>query len=240
MLFLVLLFLVFVFFIFLNNSQYKPYNSISCPWYVLLVFENKFCGGIILDRKTILTCAHCITNANFLIFFDVHDRFHLRNYVKPSEVFIHESFDSVNLYNDIAIIKTDKEIPFSSAVFALNLPLRDLYETEKMFVSGFGNYPNGSSNRFLKTFNVSLLSPTLCISKFGSDYNFVTQICAGNLYISLDICFGDSGGALYCFRDGFWTLIGVVSFTGSRCGDGLPSVYTNVYPYLGWIKQHML
>jgi trypsin len=241
MLIVLLLFLVFVIFLILfNTSVYEPYNSSICPWFTLLLFEDKFCGGVILNSKTILTCAHCLTDSNFLIFYDVRDRFNLKNFVKPSKIFIHENFDLVSLYNDIAIIKTESEIPFSSSTFGLNLPFRDVYENENMFVSGFGNFTDGSTNRFLKTLNVSLLSPDLCVSKFGSDYNFITQICAGNLYISLDICCGDSGSSLYCMRDGFWTLTGIVSYTGSKCGDGFPSVYTNVFPFLEWIKKHTL
>lgn len=52
-----------------------------------------------------------------------------------------------------------------------------------------------------------------------------------------DACVGDSGGPIFTNNpSGVSTLIGVVSF-GVSCGTHLPSVYTRIASYMGWIES---
>jgi len=63
------------------------------------------------------------------------------------------------------------------------------------------------------------------------------NICAGGKE-GKDACHGDSGGPLsYEDRNGFHTLVGVVSW-GDHCGKkNFPTVYTRVAGYLDWIAD---
>ena len=56
-----------------------------------------------------------------------------------------------------------------------------------------------------------------------------------------DSCSGDSGGPLMVQADAEskMYLRGVVSFGTSKCGQGLPGVYTNIQHYVQWIKDHL-
>jgi len=36
-----------------------------------------------------------------------------------------------------------------------------------------------------------------------------------------------------------WYLIGIVSYGTTRCGDGIPGVYTKVINYLDWIEKNL-
>ena len=52
-----------------------------------------------------------------------------------------------------------------------------------------------------------------------------------------DTCKGDSGGPMMC-GSGHNVLAGVTSWGESTCSGTLPSVYTRVSKYRGWIYQH--
>ncbi|CAL8104575.1 unnamed protein product [Calicophoron daubneyi] len=77
-------------------------------------------------------------------------------------------------------------------------------------------------------------------------YDFDTRyICAGGEQGDGDSCQGDSGGPLVCEIPGSshsqkkWYLAGIAS-SGVGCGTiGIPSLYTRIYAYMGWIKSVM-
>jgi len=64
---------------------------------------------------------------------------------------------------------------------------------------------------------------------------FNTLIVAGK-----DSCNGDSGGPLVALNASTkkMTFAGIVSFGTSKCGSSIPGVYTNVFKYMDWIRQH--
>lgn len=63
------------------------------------------------------------------------------------------------------------------------------------------------------------------------------QYCAYDPQARNDTCLGDSGGPLQYFDDnsGIATVLGIVS-VGFGCGTVLPSLYTRVAYYMGWIE----
>lgn len=59
------------------------------------------------------------------------------------------------------------------------------------------------------------------------------QVCNLSLFISQ----GDGGGPLVCQDDGFYELVGLVSW-GFGCGRrDVPGVYVKVSSFIGWINQ---
>jgi secreted trypsin-like serine protease len=50
-------------------------------------------------------------------------------------------------------------------------------------------------------------------------------------------CSGDSGGGLVAWVDGAPVLLGVVSYGAMQCGDLVPTVFTKVAAYTGWIRS---
>ena len=56
-----------------------------------------------------------------------------------------------------------------------------------------------------------------------------------------DSCNGDSGGPLFIRESSndAWEQIGLVSFGSTRCGVGVPGVYTRIVHYLPWIESHL-
>lgn len=66
------------------------------------------------------------------------------------------------------------------------------------------------------------------------------QLCAAGR-TGEDTCKGDSGGPLMILYGDKYYLIGVVSGkrADSPCGTSVPSLYTNVFDYIPWIKAVM-
>lgn len=70
-----------------------------------------------------------------------------------------------------------------------------------------------------------------------------SQLCAGGK--RKDACRGDSGGPIMAEDTSNplntkWYAIGIVSFGYKVCGkENIPSVYTNVKPYIDWINKIM-
>lgn len=71
-----------------------------------------------------------------------------------------------------------------------------------------------------------------------------SYLCAGGRYVDGDTCQGDSGGPLLCIELQYyskfikeWFVAGIAS-SGIQCGlNGIPSIYTPIYPYLNWIES---
>lgn len=73
-------------------------------------------------------------------------------------------------------------------------------------------------------------------------YPYLTKrhLCAAG-HTGEDTCKGDSGGPLMSLHRGKYFVAGIVSGkrADSPCGSAVPSLYTNVYNYLDWIRSNV-
>jgi secreted trypsin-like serine protease len=77
---------------------------------------------------------------------------------------------------------------------------------------------------------INIISDDICATTWDKDADGFTD--AGK-----DACQGDSGGALICNRDGFATVVGVVS-RGNGCAyKGEPGLYTSTFVTKDWIVE---
>jgi len=75
-----------------------------------------------------------------------------------------------------------------------------------------------------------IISDDICATTWDKNHDGFTD--AGK-----DACQGDSGGALICNRDGFATVVGVVS-RGNGCAyKGEPGLYTSTFVTKDWIVE---
>jgi len=178
-----------------------------------------------------------------------------------TDIILHESYDKRNNFkNDIALIRMNEPVPLfqeSPALSSANpicLPWsKDSYAHfvdvgDKPTVAGWGRtvrrQDDRTQNNYLQRNRVAkkqlkqLKVPISNCPRLKIDRE--RQICAGGQR-GKDSCNGDSGGPLFIRESSndAWEQIGLVSFGSTRCGVGVPGVYTRIVHYLPWIESHL-
>lgn len=199
------------------------------------------CGGTIIDKKWILTAAHCVddtTAERVKVRVGVHNRT-----TDPAEgqligvkaLHNHPDFVRVDGGFDIALLELDADITDANAQPA-RLPTADLdqvltTERSPVVISGWGRVTAGSDGETSPVLrkNVIPVSTTPCFRAPGN------TLCGLPQKTPQDSCKGDSGGPLSSNDQGYTYVLGVVSYGPKLCsGNG---VYTRVSQYLDWIHE---
>jgi len=213
-----------------------------------------FCGGTIIDAKTILTAAHCFHGMNLkgTDFFVTAGIVHVDGAGQSAfveKITLHESYDNVNVDNDVAILKLKTPLTFTNNVQRACLPEASYVPTGKAVASGWGlvaEYPNKQPEN-LQWVTKPLITNDKCAQApflWAPGQITANMICAGDADGGESTCKGDSGGPLVVPKsstDDTAVVIGATSFgPGDGCGKpGLPAVYAYVTRYLNWIKPQM-
>ena len=123
------------------------------PWQISLQYRgitgSHFCGGSVVDSKTIVTAAHCTDTegedySNWKIMAgDTNKR--EGQTIQIAEVINHPDYDSSTINNDIAIIKLSEPLVLGDNVQTICLPdgPLELEEGADCFASGWGRTQYG-------------------------------------------------------------------------------------------------
>ncbi|KAH0954017.1 hypothetical protein HN011_007056 [Eciton burchellii] len=208
------------------------------PYQVSLRYRGRhFCGGSIIDKRWILTASHCLTGFNdtgitVVLGSNTLDK-NGDEYASIKKL-VHPFYNSALIRNDIGLIKLDKDIVFGDKVKPIDLPTKNFDKSDyPATLSGWGaiGYPLEETPNELQHIQLTVIDQKQCLSTSFRVTN--NNICTLNKQ-GEGACHGDSGGPLVA--DG--EQIGVVSW-GIPCAKGRPDVFTRVYSYLDWIKQHI-
>lgn len=132
-------------------------------------------------------------------------------------------------------------IPISGFIRPICLPPLDIDKEEftnlPLAVAGWGR--NGKYVSNIKQSTVVRLVPHDECQK-SYPYLSKSHLCAAGR-TGEDTCKGDSGGPLMMMFRGSYYVIGVVSGkrADSPCGTSVPSLYTNVFSYVPWIRDNI-
>ncbi|XP_055372818.1 venom serine protease-like [Condylostylus longicornis] len=212
-----------------------------------LAYQRIFCGATIIHKKYLLSAAHCYSSnetndpeeLNALVGdndFTIRNRF--TKLYDIEYIIYHEDYDSDKVTNDIAILKTTKDIAFNSGVGPACLPFK--FSTKdfvgsKVITGGWGTISfGGLQPNSLQKVNLDIISIMECQVKI-KHLNF-GQFCTFTK--GKDACQFDSGGGLFYKSNGLYYVVGIVSF-GFSCATNFPSVNTRVSTYLFWIQNKL-
>ncbi|EFA04558.1 brachyurin [Tribolium castaneum] len=200
-----------------------------------------FCGGAIIDKKWILTAAHCVDDAKSfniqlgsvsLSTFDKH-----RVNVNATDFVIHPDFNSTTAQNNVALIKLPEALAFNDYVNAIALPKDALEDSTDAVALGWGQTDDEHSGPVdvLRKVTVVTLPNEHCKYTYGNQITD-NMVCALGAF-NEGTCIGDIGGPLVQ-PNGTFIHIGVASFLSfNGCESIDPSGYERTYNSLEWIKN---
>lgn len=163
--------------------------------------DNKHhCGAAILNKRYLLTAAHCTkfdySKPDYIKV--VVGALHRSNggvVMEVDKITPHKEFDPFYLKNDIALIRTAKEIKFNDQVQPIPLPTEDIDEGKSLVVSGWGKTGPNSRPDILQHIEVRTMDSDECDKFFKDNYSFYlysTNVCAKSAN-KKSTCQGDSG-----------------------------------------------
>ncbi|KAM9048242.1 LOW QUALITY PROTEIN: kallikrein-12 [Megaptera novaeangliae] len=214
----------------------------SQPWQVGLFEGTQLrCGGVLIDRRWILTAAHC-SGSRYWLSLGEHSLSQLdwTEKIRHSGLSVtHPGYQAAlqNHDNDLRLLQLGFPVLLTRSIQPLPLPATCAVAGTKCRISGWGttNHPGNQLSDRLQCLNLSNVSNATCRAAFPGRITD-NMVCAGGI-AGEDACQGDSGGPLVCGG----VLQGLVPWGSVEpCGqEGIPGVYTSICKYVDWIRMVM-
>jgi secreted trypsin-like serine protease len=226
--------------------------EVRVPWVVALYqapdgrdvrARDLICTATALDRRTLVTAAHCIEDLGEDALTVGYGAARLRDQrtARVTGIREHPGYDPYEVVHDLAVLRTGEELQIDRFP---SLATRARARRARAAATRFTLYGWGDVDR------TGILTGRLARARmrprpgkarrvWGSGFDVRRQVAAGALRSRAraypGACAGDSGGPLVLRVRHRPVLLGVTSFGAGRCGARSPTILTSVGHYRRWI-----
>ncbi|XP_030384206.1 trypsin 3A1 [Scaptodrosophila lebanonensis] len=202
-------------------------------------YGQHFCGGAVVNERTIVTAAHCLEKTTpRMLKIKVGGTNRAADYGQLFTVaafHYNEKWTRQTMDWDIGIVRLDSPMAFSDKVRAIPLAGSSVPAGTFATIAGWG-YTTifGPGTELLRYARVPIVDQELCNRLMG---NIITDrmVCAGYMRGSIDACQMDSGGPLVVREE----LYGIVSWGVGCALPNKPGVYTRIQIVRTWLNDIM-
>ena len=206
------------------------------------IYNNQFCGGMLVSQDYVLTAAHCVENevaSGLEVVVGVTNLGSVPTTARRrnvAQIIIHpdyiESFFG-NLFSDVALLLLESPITDITPIPIATSPTTAVGTSVKAI--GWGDT---TDNEFTTSFPRALMQvemQTVGLNQLQSDFDSSLSFQhLGAFANGKDTCQGDSGGPL--FTESPLSLVGITSF-GDGCADQTAGVYADVGYFSTYINS---
>lgn len=220
-----------------------PTEENEYPWQVVVYTSpgGGFCGGTIINKRYVMTAAHCTHGSSAGEMYvkvgehkldtDVNGE----RWVSTQTIHQHVDYNPDTTDMDFSILELSEDLTFTDKIRPACIPETDAstYAGVDAIVSGWGTLSSGGNQpNVLQEVGVEVFANNRC-GNYPRNQITDNMMCAGAP--GKDSCQGDSGGPLVTEINGRYTLIGVVSWGYGCALDDYPGVYARMTRVLPWI-----
>ncbi|CAH0581641.1 unnamed protein product [Chrysodeixis includens] len=221
----------------------EKYPSMAAVLYTEnMVNFHQFCGGTIINNRSVLSAAHCIVRTLIeTIRVRVGSSYaNSGGEVLPlATMLIHPKYSAIREHHDITILRTAVEIRYSATIQPAPIAGANynLADNEVVWATGWGQTELDKPCEQLREVQVWTVNHLICHQRYALTLMPVTRdmLCIGWLDVGgRDQCMGDSGGPVYHHG----VVVGVCSFGRGCASPRYPGVNARVSSYSNWIQAN--
>ena len=199
------------------------------------------CGATLIDTKTVLTAAHCVSDLGspISVVMGISDKTNIseESKIAVKAIHIHENYSKESNLNDIALVYLES----APSANPINLEKSDPSGSFETF--GFGKSSNFGKLSFdkLQKLELKRVENSKCSSAFSrlSSHDAASYYCFTGPSVDRSSCDGDSGSAVVYKKADKDYIAAVSSFGKQVCGlEEGATVYMSLAHYFSWIEEY--
>ncbi|XP_055708353.1 chymotrypsin-1-like [Phlebotomus papatasi] len=209
----------------------------SAPYQVSIqLSKDHICGGALIDKRWVLTAAHCLHGFNpdsVTILVGTNDLNSGGVRYRCEKFIIHSRYNRPEFANDVGLIKLKTNVQLDDKINTIEYDYRAVPDGAVVRLTGWGRLSAGGPiPNLLQTINLTYVNHEECQKYYGPNRSVVDigHLCTFQGK-GQGACNGDSGSPLV-----YKNRVVALTNWGIPCAVGMPDAHCRVSYYHDWIR----